>query len=74
MTKEISEKMKNRQVIVMKGQETIAEGTVTECAEKLNVLDRTIYWYSTEAYQRKLSKVKSLENRRMTVFMDEDDE
>lgn len=64
----------NYQIMIMKGIEVLAEGTVDECAEKLNVGRKTIKFYLTPAYQRRLAKRKNLDNSRMAVKLDDEDD
>lgn len=46
---------------VYKGDELIVIGTAEECAKQLNVKPETIYYYTTDAYKRKLKKRKNPE-------------
>ena len=71
--KRVSDRQAAREVLVMKGEEIIAEGTMAECAVSLNVRVETIYFYTTAAYARRLAKAKSIEKRRLVVFLDEDE-
>lgn len=64
----------NYEVMIMKGTEVLAEGTIDECAEKLGVGRKTIKFYLTPAYQRRLAKRKNLDNSRMAVRLDDEDD
>lgn len=61
-------------IMIMKGTDILAEGTIDECAEKLNVGRKTIKFYLTPAYARRLAKRKNLDNSRMAVRMDDEDD
>ncbi len=65
---------KQIEIMVMRGTETLAEGTINECAEKLGVQANTIRFYLTPAYERRLAKRKNLDRSIMAVRMDEDDD
>ena len=56
---------------VYKGGDLLAIGTAKECAEILKVNAETIYYYTTDAYKRKLKKRKNPENCRTVVVLDD---
>lgn len=47
-----------------KGEECLAIGTIKELAEKLKVKEKTIYFYTTPTYKKRIKKSK---NRRELV-------
>ena len=53
-----------------KGEEMLSTGTVYEIAKDLDVEVRTIKYYATKAYKRKLSKRKNSRNARELVKLD----
>jgi len=55
-----------------KGDEILYIGTLEEIAEKHGVRRETVYYYTTESYQRKIAKRKKAENF-IEVFRIEDD-
>lgn len=54
---------------VYKGDQLVIMGTAEECAKELKVQPETIYYYSTDAYARKLEKRKRPENCRHAVLL-----
>lgn len=73
-TTRLSKQLLNAEIVVSKGDDVIAEGTLTECAAKLGVNPETIYFYMTPAYERRLAKRKTLDRSRTVVRMDGDDD
>lgn len=61
-----------QQVAIYKGDQLLAEGSVPHCARVLKVKQRTIHFYLTPAYQRRLAKRKSIEKSRFAVRVDDD--
>ena len=45
-----------REYALYKGDNLLAIGTIPAIANKVNVQERTIYFYNTDAYKRKLEK------------------
>lgn len=64
----------DREVAVYRGDDLIAEGTIRDVAKKLNVNTNTIRFYLTPAYERRLSKRKTLDKSLTAVRLDDDDE
>lgn len=58
---------------VYKGDDLLVMGTREVCADILKVKPQTIYYYTTEAYQRKLEKRKHPERCRHAVVLDDED-
>lgn len=56
-----------------KGDELLHIGTMDEIAKERGVQKRTIYFYSTQAYQNRLSKRRNAKNY-ITLTRLEDDE
>lgn len=50
----------DREFAVYKGEESIAEGTMTEIAEQLGVSVMTVKFYNTRAYERRIEKRERL--------------
>lgn len=46
----------DKEVYVYKGDDPIAAGTIKECATKLNIKARTLYYYLMPAYKRKVAR------------------
>lgn len=52
---------------VYKGENCLGIGTIKELAKKLGVKERTIYFYTTPTYKK---RVKSGKNRREVITLD----
>ena len=46
------------EVTVYRGDDIIAVGTIRECAKKLHVQPRTLYFYLMPTYERRIAKRK----------------
>lgn len=46
------------EVAVYRGDDVLAIGTIGECAKKLNVQPRTLYFYLMPTYERRIAKRK----------------
>lgn len=57
-------KKHNKQWSMYKGEEEIAFGTIKEIAAKLGVNEKTIYFYTTPTYKK---RVKAGKNRREKI-------
>lgn len=55
-----------------KGEDLLHIGTLDEIAKERGVLERTIYFYTTNAYQNKLSKRKNARNYITVTKLEED--
>lgn len=56
------------EVAVYKGDDIIATGTIDECAAQLKVAPRTIKFYASPVYQRRLASIKKqFSNAKITV-------
>jgi len=64
----------DREVAVYKGDELLAEGKIRDVAKQLGVNTGTIRFYLTPAYERRLSKRKTLDKSRTAVRLDDDDD
>lgn len=49
-----------------KGEECLAIGTIKEIAKKMNVKEKTIYFYTTPTYKK---RVKAGKNRRELIIL-----
>lgn len=56
-----------------KGDKLIAIGTIQEIANELGVQYRTIKYYTTNAYKRKLAKRKNPKNYKELILIDDND-
>lgn len=54
-----------------KGEQILSIGTIYEIAKDLGVEVRTIKYYATKAYKRKLSRRKNSRNARELVKLDD---
>ncbi|WP_374219022.1 hypothetical protein [Bacillus bingmayongensis] len=50
--------MSKKEYVVYKGESLICIGTIQECAQYMGVLPKTIHFYKTPAYQRRLAERK----------------
>ncbi|MBY7009540.1 hypothetical protein FDB15_08175 [Clostridium botulinum] len=55
-----------------KGEECLGIGSIQELAKQFNVQLRTIQFYGTDAYKRKLEKRKNSNNAKLLVPIDEE--
>lgn len=53
-----------------KGEELLSIGTIYQIAQELKVQVRTIKYYGTNAYKRKLEKRKNDKNSRILIKLD----
>lgn len=56
-----------KEYAIYKGEECLAIGTIKELAKKLKVKERTIYFYTTATYKK---RVKAGKNRREIIILD----
>lgn len=61
------------EIVLMKGDQVIDEGRLGEVAKRRGVHPETIKFYLTKAYERRLAKAKSLDNRLTAFRTDIDD-
>jgi hypothetical protein len=61
-------------VAVYKGDDLLCIGTIGECAKTLSVQPRTIYFYTTAAYKRKLGRRKNSRSARIAEVIPEGDD
>lgn len=54
-----------------KGDQLVAVGTAKELAIKLGIKQKSIYWYTSPTYQRRLDKRENSKNARVIVCLDE---
>ncbi|OUB60063.1 hypothetical protein [Bacillus thuringiensis] len=64
----------SKEYVVYKGESLICIGTMMECAQHMGVLPETIYFYTTQAYQRRLAKRKNPGNCLTVTELEEDEE
>ena len=57
---------------VYKGDSFICAGTINECAEYMGVLAKTIRFYTTPAYQRRIEKRKNARNYITVIKLDDE--
>lgn len=62
------------EVVVMRGDTIIDEGTIKDVAARRGVQPETIRFYLTGAYERRLAKAKNLDRRITVTRTDGDDE
>ncbi|MGF0347628.1 hypothetical protein ACQR3P_28725 [Rhodococcus sp. IEGM1300] len=62
-----------KEYAVYKGEKLLIMGTARECAKVLGVLPETVYYYTTDAYQRKLQKRGNPQNVRIAVCLDDEE-
>lgn len=56
-----------KEYAIYKGEECLAIGTIKELAKRLKVKERTIYFYTTPTYKK---RVKAGKNRREAIILD----
>ncbi len=59
----------NRGIILYRGDDIIAQGTIREVAEQLGVRKDTIYWYTTGAGLRRAEARKDQRKARRAVVV-----
>ncbi len=59
------------EVAVYKGDELICIGTVKECAEHMGVTPKTVRWYLTPTYEKRIAKRKRARNHITVVRLDD---
>lgn len=57
-----------------KGEECLGIGTIPQLAKQFNVKLRTIQFYGTNAYKRKLEKRKKSNNAKILIDLDESEQ
>jgi len=62
------------EVVMMRGDQIIDEGTIGEVAARRGVQPETIRFYLTKAYERRLARAKDLERRITVTRTDIEDE
>jgi hypothetical protein len=60
-----------KEYAVYKGEELLAIGTIEECAKMLNVKPKTVYFYTTNTYKRRLEMRKNPDNCRIAISLDD---
>jgi hypothetical protein len=53
---DVGKEILNTEIAVYQGDDILAVGTIEECAEKLNVKPRSLYYMLMPAYERKIQK------------------
>lgn len=64
--------MELKEYAIYKGESLICIGTVQECAQHLGVLPKTILFYKTPAYRKRVSSRKKARNYLTVTPLDED--
>ncbi|WP_144568615.1 hypothetical protein [Bacillus pseudomycoides] len=64
--------MNRKEYAVYRGESLICIGTIKECAQHMGVLPKTIHFYKTPAYQRRLSERKNPRNYLTVTELEED--
>lgn len=62
----------SKEYVVYKGESLLYIGTIKECAQHMGVLPETVYFYTTQAYQRRLAKRKNPKNFLTVTELGED--
>lgn len=57
------------EIILYRGDDIIAQGTIKEVAEQLGVRKDTVYWYTTGAGYRRAARVKDQSKARRAVVV-----
>jgi mannitol/fructose-specific phosphotransferase system IIA component len=70
--KTTNEGEKLNEYAVYKGDSLIVIGTIKECAEHMGVLQKTVRYYLTPTYEKRLAKRKKARNY-ITVFKLDDE-
>lgn len=65
--------MNLKEYVVYKGESLLCIGTIQECADYMGVLPATVRYYTTPAYQRKLTKRKKAKNYLTVTVLEEDE-
>lgn len=60
-----------KEYAVYKGEELLVMGTINQCASFLKVQPRTIKFYTTPAYHRRVEKRKNPKNYMAVVALDD---
>lgn len=63
----------SKEYAVYKGESLICIGTMMECAQHMGVLPETVYFYTTQAYQRRLAERKKARNYITVTELEEDE-
>ncbi|PGD75918.1 hypothetical protein COM46_13275 [Bacillus pseudomycoides] len=64
--------MNKKEYVVYKGESLICIGTIQECAQQMGVLPKTVHFYLTPAYQRRIASRKNVRNYITVTELDED--
>ncbi|AFQ27221.1 hypothetical protein P4493_22305 [Bacillus thuringiensis] len=57
---------------VYKGESLICIGTVQECAQHLGVLPKTVYYYKSSSYKKRVAIRKNARNYLTVIALEED--
>ncbi|MDR4328304.1 hypothetical protein [Bacillus pseudomycoides] len=66
--------MNLKEYAVYKGESLICIGTIQECAQHMGVFPEAVYFYTTQAYQRRLSERKNPRNYLTVTELEGDEE
>ncbi|MGE7854489.1 hypothetical protein ACQKNN_27265 [Bacillus paramycoides] len=64
--------MELKEYVIYKGESLICIGTVQECAQYLGVPPKTILFYKTPAYKKRVANRKKARNYLTVTALDED--
>ncbi|MCU4966268.1 hypothetical protein ABWK26_22155 [Bacillus toyonensis] len=64
--------MELKEYAIYKGESLICIGTVLECAQHLGVLPKTVHFYKTPAYRKRVASRKKARNYLTVTALDED--
>ncbi|PEK34101.1 hypothetical protein [Bacillus pseudomycoides] len=64
----------SKEYTVYKGESFVCIGTIRECAHHMGVRPKTIYFYTTQAYHRRIAKRKNARNYLTVTEIGEDEE
>lgn len=65
--------MKGLEYAVYKGDSLVCIGTINECANYMDVLPKTVKFYLTPTYQKRLAKRKKARNYITVIKIDNED-
>ncbi|MED0963839.1 hypothetical protein [Bacillus paramycoides] len=64
--------MKQKEYVVYKGESFVCIGTIRECAQHLGVLPKTMLFYKTPAYRKRVDGRKKARNYITVTEIEED--
>ncbi|MHA4153306.1 hypothetical protein [Bacillus cereus] len=64
--------MNLKEYVVYKGESLICIGTIQECAQHMDVLPATVYFYRSSTYKKRVAKRKKARNYITVTRLEED--